>query len=81
MTTIVLPPTAAPPKRRTGGAVKVYRREFRDDEMPDIRLSRADVLRPLMALALRDDALASCLLEQIAGQLYERRTKPSRRRA
>ncbi|KAH8044804.1 phosphatidylinositol kinase [Aureococcus anophagefferens] len=43
------------------GKVVLYR-EYHKHEMPNITISRADVFRPLLQLALRDGAVASALL-------------------
>lgn len=55
-------------------------RTYKAMELPDIQVTLADVLRPISALALRDDQLASALFEQLFAQLYERRRLPERRR-
>ncbi|KAH8067434.1 phosphatidylinositol kinase [Aureococcus anophagefferens] len=47
--------------------------------MPNITISRADVFRPLLQLALRDGAVASALLAQVVGACYARRTAARRR--
>ncbi|EGB02827.1 hypothetical protein AURANDRAFT_68528, partial [Aureococcus anophagefferens] len=60
------------------GKVVLYR-EYHKNEMPNITISRADVFRPLLQLALRDGAVASALLAQVVGACYARRTAARRR--
>ena len=44
-------------------------RTYRKGELPDIEIPRSDVLRPLMALCLRDGPLARALFSLVFAQV------------
>jgi DNA-dependent protein kinase catalytic subunit len=48
--------------------VKVLRK-YRAGELPDVAIPRADLLRPLSALALRDGVVARTLFAELFSQL------------
>ena len=46
-------------KPKAAGRLTLFR-AYKKGELPPIQVSLADVVRPLMALALRDGPIASC---------------------
>ena len=55
-------------------------RSYAQGELPNVGLSLAEVIRPLMALSLRDGSIAASLFGQLVGTLYNARPLATRRR-
>ena len=55
-------------------------RSYAQGELPNVGLSLAEVVRPLMALSLRDGSIAASLFGQLVGTLYAARPLATRRR-
>ena len=68
-----------PPKKKKVQRQKVVMyRSYVKGELPNVGLALADVVRPLMALALRDGPVAACLFGQLVGTLYAARPVAAR---
>ena len=67
-------------KKKPARQKVVMYRSYAQGELPNVGLSLAEVVRPLMALSLRDGPIAASLFGQLVGTLYSARPLATRRR-
>ena len=67
-------------KKKPARQKVVMYRSYAQGELPNVGLSLAEVIRPLMALSLRDGPIAASLFGQLVGTLYNARPLATRRR-